>query len=121
MCAYLCLLVFTIQHQQSIILFTSCHKYDKEIDIQMRKKTRSILEELDTIYNDKYSQQSERRYVIESRASNVIASAIRLMEQIEDLYEPAQAEDLQRKLLNSIKQKDPRKFSRSVRRADESK
>ena len=86
----------------------------------MQKKTRSILEELDTLYNDKYSQLNERRYVIESRASNVIASAIRLLEQIEDLYDQDQAEDLQRKLLNSIRLRDPKKFSRSVRRADES-
>jgi len=102
-------------------LFTSCHKYQKEIYIQMQKKTRSILEELDTIYNDKYSQLNERKYVVESRASNVIASAIRLLEQIEELYSPEEAENLQRKLLNSIRLKDPRKFSRSVRRVDESK
>jgi FPC/CPF motif-containing protein YcgG len=87
----------------------------------MQKKTRSILEELDTIYNDKYSQLNERKYVVESRASNVIASAIRLLEQIEELYSPEEAENLQRKLLNSIRLKDPRKFSRSVRRVDESK
>lgn len=102
-------------------MFTSCHKYQKEIYIQMQKKTRSILEELDTIYNDKYSQLNERKYVVESRASNVIASAIRLLEQIEELYSPEEAENLQRKLLNSIRLKDPRKFSRSVRRVDESK
>jgi len=87
----------------------------------MQKKTRSILEELDTLYNDKYSKLNERRYVVESRASNVIASATRLMEQIEELYDPTQAEDLQRKLLNSIRLRDPQKFTRSLRRADESK
>jgi hypothetical protein len=101
-------------------LFTVGHKYDKEIK-PMQKKTRSILEELDTLYNDKYSKLNERRYVVESRASNVIASAVRLMEQIDELYEPLVAEDLQRKLLNSIRLRDPKKFSRSVRRADESK
>lgn len=87
----------------------------------MKKKTRSILEELDTIYNDRYSELNERRYVVESRASNVIASAIRLMEQIDDLYSSEEAENLQRKLLNSIRLRDPKKFSRSVRRTDESK
>jgi len=53
----------------------------------MQKKTRSILEELDGIYKDRYSQLSERKYVIESRANNVIASAARLMEQIDELYD----------------------------------
>lgn len=85
----------------------------------MQKKTRSILEELDTIYNNRYSESNERKYVVESRASNVIASAIRLMEQIEEFYDSEQAENLNRKLLNAIRMRDPRKFSRSVRRADE--
>jgi len=85
----------------------------------MQKKTRSILEELDTIYNDRYAEQSERRYIVESRANNVIASAVRLMEQIEELYDAESAENLQRKLLNAIRLRDPKKFARSVRRADE--
>ena len=34
-------------------------------------------------------------YIVESRASNVIASAIRLMEQIDSLYDAEQAENLQ--------------------------
>jgi FPC/CPF motif-containing protein YcgG len=85
----------------------------------MQKKTRSILEELDTIYADRYSQLNERRYIVESRASNVIASAIRLLEQIEELYDADQAENLQRKLLNAIRLRDPDKFARSVRKTDE--
>jgi len=87
----------------------------------MQKKTRSILEELDSIYNDRYAEQSERRYIVESRANNVIASAVRLMEQIEELYDTESAENLQRKLLNAIRLRDPDKFARSVRRADEGK
>ena len=55
----------------------------------MQKKTRSILEELDTLYQEKHSDQ-DRRYIIESRAANVIASAIRLVEQIESSYTPEQ-------------------------------
>jgi hypothetical protein len=85
----------------------------------MQKKTRSILEELDGIYKDRYSQLSERKYVIESRANNVIASASRLMEQIDELYDTEQAEKLHKKLLNAIRLKDPAKFARSVRRTDE--
>jgi len=87
----------------------------------MQKKTRSILEELDSIYNDRYAEQSERRYIVESRANNVIASAVRLMEQIEELYDAESAETLERKLLNAIRLRDPNKFARSVRRVDESK
>lgn len=77
----------------------------------MQKKTRSLLEELDSLYIER-----DRRVVIENRAANVIASAIRLIEQIESEYSPEQAENLTRKLLNAIKNKDSGKFSRSVRR-----
>ena len=77
----------------------------------MQKKTRSLLEELDSLYIER-----DRRVVIENRATNVIASAIRLIEQIEAEYSPEQAENLTRKLLNAIKNKDSGKFSRSVRR-----
>lgn len=77
----------------------------------MQKKTRSLLEELDSLYIER-----DRRVIIENRATNVIASAIRLIEQIEAEYSPEQAENLTRKLLNAIKNKDSGKFSRSVRR-----
>lgn len=83
----------------------------------MQKKTRSILEELDSIYQEKF-QDRDRRYIIESRATNVIASAIRLIEQIEASYPPDQAENLVRKLLNAVRDKDPGKFTRTVRRTD---
>ena len=83
----------------------------------MQKRTRSILEELDAIYTEKNADR-DRRYVIESRASNVIASAIRLVEQIEASYPADQAENLVRKLLNAIRSKDAGKFTRSVRKTD---
>jgi hypothetical protein len=79
----------------------------------MQKKTRSLLEELDSMYIER-----DQRHVIETRASNVIASAIRLLEQIDEAYAPDQAENLRRKLLNAINQRDPGKFTRSVRRTD---
>lgn len=79
----------------------------------MQKKTRSLLEELDAMYIER-----DQRHVIENRASNVIASAIRLLEQIDSVYTPEQAENLNRKLLNAIKLRDPSKFTRTVRRTD---
>ena len=81
----------------------------------MQKKTRSILEELDSMY-----VELDRRHIIENRASNIISSAIRLLEQIEQSYSADQAENLQRKLLNAIRLRDPSKFTRTVRRTDES-
>jgi hypothetical protein len=80
----------------------------------MQKKTRSILEELDSMYIER-----DNRHIIENRASNIIASAIRLLEQIEQNYDAEQAENLQRKLLNAIRLRDASKFTRTVRRTDE--
>jgi len=79
----------------------------------MQKKTRSLLEELDSLYAER-----DQRHVIENRAANIIASAIRLLEQIDSSYTPEQAENLQRKLINAIKLRDPGKFTRQVRRTD---
>lgn len=79
----------------------------------MQKKTKSILEELDSMYVER-----DRRIIIENRAASVITSASRLLEQIEAEFSPEQAENLTRKLLNAIRTKDPGKFSRSVRRTD---
>lgn len=83
----------------------------------MQKRTRSILEELDALYTERNADR-DRRYIIESRADNVISSAIRLIEQIEASYPPDQAENLVRKLLNAMRDKDPKKFTRTVRRTD---
>jgi hypothetical protein len=79
----------------------------------MQKKTRSLLEELDAMYIER-----DQRHIIENRAANVIASAIRLLEQIDESYAPDQADNLKRKLLNAINQRDPAKFTRTVRRTD---
>jgi ribosomal protein S18 acetylase RimI-like enzyme len=79
----------------------------------MQKKTRSLLEELDAMYVER-----DRRHVIETRASNLIESAIRLLEQIDTEFTPEQAENLTRKLLNAIRQRDISKFARSVRRTN---
>ena len=79
----------------------------------MQKKTRSILEELDALYIER-----DRRHIIESRASNVISSAIRLLEQIQESYDKEQAEILERKLFNAIRSRDAAKFVRSVRKTN---
>lgn len=77
----------------------------------MQKRTRSILEELDNLYVER-----DFRLMIETRAGNLIENAIRLIEQIETVYNAEQAEVLTRKLLNAIRTKDSGKFARSVRR-----
>ena len=79
----------------------------------MQKKTRSLLEELDSMYIER-----DQRHIIENRAANIIASAIRLLEQIDESYSTDDAQNLQRKLLNAINHRDPGKFTRTVRKTD---
>lgn len=77
----------------------------------MQKRARSILDELDTLITHK-----DRESLVESRAVNVIAGAINLINYIRENYEPEQANELERRLLNSIRGQDPEKFKRGVRR-----
>lgn len=77
----------------------------------MQKRTRSILEELSSM-----SVQRDRSSLIESRANNVISSAINLLNYIRENYDVEQAAELERRLLNSIRTQDPQKFTRGVRR-----
>ena len=81
----------------------------------MRKQTRSILEELAGIGSNK-----DRESLIESRASHVIAGAINLLNYIKENYDGEIAEELERRLLNSIRSQDPGKFTRRIRSLRES-
>ncbi len=80
----------------------------------MQKRTRSLLEELELVGNNR-----DINHVIESRANNVITSAINLIELINRNYSPKKAELLEKKLLSSIKSKEPTRFSKSMRKKHE--
>ena len=79
----------------------------------MQKKTLSLLEELESMHREKDSQ-----HIIESRANNIITSAINLIDLISETYSEDQANDLTRKFLNSIKSRDLLKFKRSLGRVN---
>tara|TARA_A100001015_G_C14354690_1_gene468095 strand:+ start:169 stop:432 length:264 start_codon:yes stop_codon:yes gene_type:complete len=81
----------------------------------MRKKTRSILHELNSMIVEK-----DRQHVLESRATNVIESAINLINEMHKHYDVAVAGDLERRLLNSIRSQDKNKFIRGIRKVNES-
>ena len=82
----------------------------------MKKRTRSILEELNSL---NLSRDTDR--MIESSASNIIESAINLLNRIGNTYDDATAGELERRFLNSIKSGDPRKFKRGIQKVIESK
>jgi hypothetical protein len=77
----------------------------------MQKQTRSLLQELEAIGNNR-----DTTHLIESRGHNIITSAINLLEMIGRHYTPEQALILEKKLLNAIKARDPSKFSKSLRK-----
>ncbi len=77
----------------------------------MQRKTRSILEELDSL-----KIQKDKSAIIESRAQHVIQGAINLINFIKENYSAEQADELERRLLNSIRNQDTTKFSRGVKR-----
>lgn len=77
----------------------------------MQKKTRSLLEELELIGNNR-----DVSHLIENRARNIITSAINLLELINRHYDKNTAEVLERKLLNSIRVRDQDKFTKSLKK-----
>lgn len=82
----------------------------------MKLRTRSILQELNEI-----AEVRNTDALIESRAINVINSAINLLESLHKHYDAEQADELERRLINAIKGQDPAKFTRGVRRIAESR
>lgn len=80
----------------------------------MQKKTRSLLEELEAIGSNR-----DMNHIIESRAHNIITSAINLLELIGKHYDKNTSEILERKLLNAIKGRDQTKFAKSIRKNHE--
>lgn len=77
----------------------------------MQKRTRSILTELDELLTHK-----DKENILESRANNVINSAINILKSIHETYESERAGELERRFLNAIRGRDPKKFSRGVKK-----
>ena len=82
----------------------------------MQKQTRSILEELNNV-----SFTKDKENVVESRASHIIESAIRLMSYIRENFDSETAYKLEKKFHSSIKNMDSNKFSKGVARIKENK
>lgn len=76
----------------------------------MTDRVRNIIEELDRIIPDR-----DKHQVIEARASNIITSAINLLTLIQESLPEEESEELQKRLVSAIKNKDPDKFYRKVR------
>jgi hypothetical protein len=82
----------------------------------MKLRTRSILQELNDI-----AEVRNKDSLYESRAVNIINSAINLVESLRAHYGEESADELERRLLNAIRGQDPAKFTRGIRRISESR
>lgn len=77
----------------------------------MRKRTRSILEEINSI-----SPSKDKTGIVESRGSNAIQSLINIMEMIDTNFDADTAADLQKRIMLSIKNRDPERFNRGIKK-----
>lgn len=82
----------------------------------MRKRTRSILEEINSI-----SPVKDKTGIVESRGSNAIQSIINIMEMIDTNFDDETASDLHKRIFLSIKNRDPERFNRGIKKLRNSK
>jgi hypothetical protein len=80
------------------------------------KKFTSLLTELSD-----YAPKKDKDLFIESRAQQVIASAVHLLKLIRENYDAETAEDLSKRLVRSILSEDEDKFRRKIRAIKEGK
>ena len=76
------------------------------------RKTRTILEELNSISIDR-----DKHHVLENRVQHLVSTAENIRSMLHELYSAEVAVDLERRLLNSIKTGDYTKFSRGIKKA----
>jgi predicted secreted Zn-dependent protease len=77
----------------------------------MKKRTRSILEEINSI-----QPRRDKNQILESRGTNAISSIINLLEMIDANYDAETASDLTKRVMLSIKNRDNDRFMRGVKK-----
>lgn len=82
----------------------------------MKKRTRSILEELNNLHSHK-----DNDHAIDTSANNIIESSINLLSRFYENYDAETASELERRFINSIRSGDPKKFRRSMQKIIEGK
>ena len=83
----------------------------------MKKRTRSILQEL----NGLSRSSGNNDLLIQSSGTNIIESAINLLNRVSELYDSETAGELERRFLNSIRTGDSSKFKRVMTKVIENK
>ena len=76
------------------------------------KRSRSILEELNSISIDR-----DKNHVLENRVQHLVSTVNNIRNMLTELYEEDVAQDLEKRLINSLRSGDYTKFSRGLKKA----
>ena len=82
----------------------------------MKKRTKSLLEEINNI-----APARDNAELIETRGVNVLSSMINLLEMIEQTYDAEIAQDLQKRMILDLKNREPVRFARGVKKLRDNK
>ena len=77
----------------------------------MKKRTRSLLEEINSI-----APRKDKTSILESKGNNAISSIINILEMIDSNYDEETAQDLTKRIMLSIKNRDAEHFNRGVKK-----
>ncbi len=76
----------------------------------MKKRTRSLLEEINNL-----SPTKDRINILESRGTNAIGAIMNVLEMVDANYSEQDAQDIQKRIMLSIKNRDPERFNRGIK------
>jgi hypothetical protein len=82
----------------------------------MKKRTKSLLEEISTIAQIRNSAE-----LIETRGINALSSIINLLEMIEQTYDAETAQDLQKRMILDLKNREPTRFLIGIKKLRDNK
>lgn len=77
----------------------------------MKKRTRSLLEEINSL-----APRKDKTSILESKGNNAISSIINILEMIDSNYDEDTAQDLTKRIMLSIKNRDAERFNRGVKK-----
>jgi len=76
----------------------------------MIKRTRSLLEEINSL-----TPAKDKINILESRGTNAISAIINILEMVDSTYSHEDAQDVQKRIMLSIKNRDPERFNRGIK------
>ena len=77
----------------------------------MKKRTRSLLEEINSL-----APKKDKNAILESRGTNAISSIINILEMIDANFDSETAQDLNKRIRLSIKNRDPERINRGIKK-----